>query len=177
MIRVSVQTSGGPEAMRRIGALEDRVAHPAPALRLVARLLSDHVESTFASQGGRVGRGWAPLAPRTIQARTRRWGYYRQAPGAGSAPMGPPNQWTRRLRDSFQPANADHVEMVSDEVLTWGSAVPYGRFVHRRRVILGFRDDFQQRELLYQPLRLYVQGVPIGTIETLMRARLQLGGA
>jgi hypothetical protein len=177
MVRLQVQASGGPEAMRRIGALEDRVAHPAPALRLIARLLSAHVETTFVSQGARIGRGWAPLAPRTVRARMRRWGHYALPPGPGSSPPGPPNQWTTRLRGSFRPGQADHIELVSDEVLTWGSAVPYGRFVHRRRPIVGFRDAFQERELLYQPLRLYVQGVPIGAIETTMRARLQLSGA
>jgi len=177
MVRLQVETSGGPEALRRIGALEGRVAHPAPALRLIARLLSSHVEATFVSQGGRIGRAWAPLAPSTIRARAHRWGHYALPPGTGSSPPGPPNQWTTRTRASFRAGGPDHIEYVSDEALTWGSGVPYARFPQRLRPMMGFRDGFQQRELLYQPLRLYMQGVPIGAIETLMRARLQLSGA
>jgi hypothetical protein len=40
---------------------------------------------------------------------------------------------------------------------------------------LVFRDAFQARELLFQPARLWVQGVPAGAIRTVMLARL--GGA
>ena len=177
MVRLQVQASGGPEALRRIGALEERLAHPAPALRLIAQLLSAHVEQTFATQGGRIGRSWAPLAPRTVQARTHRWGHYAQAPGPGTAPAGPPNQWTTRLRSSFRSGGPDHVAIISDEGMTWGSAVSYARFPQRTRPMVGFRDDFQRRELVTRPLHLFVQGVPIGAIETVMRARLQLGGA
>jgi len=74
------------------------------------------------------------------------------------------------------------VRQVSGSGLIWGSSVFYGIYHQSarprsrlpRRPPLAFRDPFQQRELMFQPVRLYLQGVPVGAIEITMRARLGL---
>ena len=180
-VAASISISGLQPVLDRLAGLEERLARPEPALEVVADLLEAHVARTFGTQGRWLGAGWAPLAASTVKARARRWGTYRQAPTGGAGPTGPILVWTGRLRGSFQRGSSEHVRLVSSSSLTWGSSVPYGRYHQAggarlpRRAMLAFRDDWQLRELVFQPLRLWLQGVPAGAIKTVMLPRLGLG--
>jgi hypothetical protein len=181
-VRLGVQLAGLKEITARIGGMQDRAADPQPSLEVVANLLELHVAKTFATEGAHSGNVWPPLAPSTVKARTRRWGYYRHAPTGGAGPSAPILVWRGQLRGSFGRGHPQHVRVVSPSGLIWGSSVAYAIYHQStrprsrlpRRPPIAFRDEFQQRELLFQPVRLYLQGVPVGAIETTMRARLSL---
>lgn len=182
-VAATMTLEGTAPILAKFGGMAERLAHPEPVLNVVADLLEAHVAATFATTGGRVGRPWTPLAPRTVRARARRWGYYRiVAPGAGAAAGGPALRWSGRLAGSFRRGGVDHVREISATTLRWGSEDPRAKFHQSsgprthlpRRPPLAFRDAFQQREIVFQPLRLYLQGVPVGAIATVMRARLGL---
>lgn len=182
-VRLGAQLEGLEEIVERIGGLKERIADPRPALEIVANLLEAHVAQNFTTQGGHSGTPWPPLADSTVRARTRRWGYYRRwAPISGASGASPILQWHGRLSRSFRRGGVAHIRHVSPSGLTWGSGVAYGIYHQSsrprkrlpRRPPIAFRDEFQRREILFQPVRLYLQGVPVGAIETVMRARLRV---
>jgi len=182
-VRVGATITGLEEIVETIGGIHDRARDPSPALHVVANLLEAHVQRNFATQGTQGGHPWPPLASSTVQARTKRWGYYRRwAPAAGVTAVAPVLVWHGRLQRSFARGGVAHIRIVSPSGLTWGSGVVYGIYHQStqprsrlpRRPPIAFRDDFQQREILFQPIRLYLQGVPPGAIETTMRARLRV---
>lgn len=180
-VAVRMQLSGAQEVLRAVAGLEQRLAHPEPVLELIADLLEAHVALQFQGEGVRGAKTWVPLKPRTVQARERRWGYYRRPPAFGASGAHPILTWSGRLRRSFQRGQPGNVRVVSPSGLTWGSTVPYGRFHQRggrrlpRRPPVDFRDPFQKREFVFQPFRLWLQGVPVGAIASVMQARLGLG--
>lgn len=184
-VRVSVSVSGVEEVLDKIAGLEERLADVTPALEIIADLLELFVAAQFASQGSQGGVHWAPLAFRTTVLRLERRGYYARTPTGGAGPQGPILVWTGRLRDSFKRGAAEHVRLISRDGLEWGTQVPYAGFHQSplartrlpRRPMVSFRDSFQQRELAFQPLRLWLQGVPAGAIKTVLIARLGLGAA
>jgi hypothetical protein len=182
MVVASMTLEGTGAILAKFGGIAERLQHPEPALNIVADLLEAHVALNFATAGARVGRPWAPLAPSTVRARTRRWGYYRRAPGAGALPGGPPLRWTGDLAASFRQGSPLHIRAVTATSLTWGSDDPRAKYHqstaprHRlpRRPPIAFASDFQQREIAFTPLRLWLQGVPAGAIASVTRARLGL---
>lgn len=182
-VRLGAQLEGLEEIVERIGGLKARAANPQPALEVVANLLEAHVQQNFATAGAHGGSPWPPLAASTVRARTKRWGYYRRwAPTADASGSRPILVWHGRLQRSFARGGVAHIRVVSPSGLTWGSGVAYGinhqstqpRTRLPRRAPIQFRDDFQRREILFQPVRLYLQGVPPGAIETTLRARQRL---
>lgn len=173
-VTIRVDLTGGKEALERLAAAEERIRHPAPALEVIADLFELHVAAQFTTQGKRGGQPWAPLAPSTVRARTKRWGYYRQPPAFGAGPAGPINTWTGRARGSFARGHPEHIRDVSDTELTWGSTTPHVVHLQRGpRPPIAFRDDFQQRELVERPLSLWLQGVPVSSIRSVMVSRLR----
>ena len=183
-VTLSIETLGIEALVKEIGGIEARLKNPTPAYRATANLLERHVASVFATQGARGGTLWKRLAPSTVKARTRRWGYYRKTPKLGAGPTSPILTWSARLRNSFARGGAGHIRRLSVAGLTWGSSVRYGIFHDSpgprtgnlpRRAILTFSSPFQEREILVRPLQLYLQGVPAGAIETVIGARIGLG--
>lgn len=178
-VAARMSLEGTERILARFGGIQERLAHPEPALNIVADLLEAHVAQQFVTQGQRAGRPWAPLRPSTIRARTRRWGYYKRAPRAGVAAAGPVLAWTGELAQSFHQGSPLHVRTITPTSLTWGSRDPKARF-HQggrgrlRRQPIAFTSDFQKREIAFTPLRLWLQGVPAGAIATVTRARLGL---
>jgi phage gpG-like protein len=182
-VRLGAQITGLAEISERIGGITARAADPRPALEVVANLLELHVQRNFETQGAQGGKPWPPLAASTVRARTKRWGYYRRwSPTSNAGPSGPILVWHGRLQRSFARGGVAHIRIVSPSGLTWGSGVVYGIYHQSTRPRsrlpwrppIAFRDDFQQREILFQPIRLYLQGVPPGAIEGTMRARLRV---
>ncbi len=183
-VLLDLDVTGLEALVADIAGLRKRLANLTPAYRVIANLLERHVAAQFSSQGKRLGNPWRPLAPSTVKARARRWGYYRRPSAAGVGSTRPILTWSARLRKSFRRGSPDHVRQVASSGLTWGSSVPYGiyhdspapRLGHLpRRQILGFANPIQEREILVRPIQLWVQGVPPGAIETVISARTALG--
>jgi hypothetical protein len=182
-VRLGATLHGLPEILARVAGLESRARDLRPALEVTANLLELHVQRTFATEGAHSGHPWPPLADSTVRARTRRWGYYRHwAPTAGAGGSGPVLTWHGRLSRSFTRGGVAHIRIVSPSGLIWGSGVVYGIYHQStrprkrlpRRAPIAFRDDFQRREIFFQPVRLWLQGVPAGAIESTQRARLRV---
>ena len=183
-VSASFEIAGLPPVLETIGALERRLRNVGPAWTVVANLLEGHVAKTFATAGAHVGKPWQALASSTVRMREKGWGYYgRQAATAGVGPTGPILVWQGRLRSSFRRGSSEHIRQIDESTLHWGSRVPYGIYHHSlaprrrlpRRRLLDFRDPFQRRQVLVEPLRLWLQGVPPGAIEATMSARLGFG--
>ena len=183
-LSVSVPISGVDTVLDRIGGIQERMEDLAPALSIVADLLEAHVAQNFKTQGVQSGSRWAVLAPTTVLARTKRTGYYGQrSPTAGAGPTSPVLVWSGRLRRSFARGGVAHIRQITSSSLIWGSGVRYGVFHQStapraklpRRAPLAFRDPFQRREITFQPLRLWLQGVPPGAIRTTIGPRVGLG--
>ncbi len=181
---LSINISGIEAKVAEIGGIRKRLANPTPAWRASANLLEKHVATVFSSEGVRGGARWRRLAPATVKARTRGWGYYRRPPTAGAGATSPILGWTGRLRKSFARGGRQHIRHIAVSGLTWGSTVRYGIFHDSpgprtgklpRRAILKFSSIFQQREILVRPLQLYLQGVPAGAIETVVGSRIGVG--
>ena len=181
-VPIAIEVTGVEEVVERIGGIADRVGKLRPAFEVVADLLEGHVAKTFATQGSRIGQAWQALAVSTVRARTNRTGYYGLRGPSGAGPAGPVLQWSGRLLRSFRRGGVAHFRRVSDTGLIWGSGVRYGVFHQSkaprsrlpRRPMLGFRDEFQRREVLFQPIRMYLQGVEPGAIRAVMGPRLGL---
>lgn len=183
-VQLTIQVIGIDKLVKEIAGIRRRLQNPTPAYRVSANLLEKHVAGVFRTEGGRHGRKWKALAPSTVLARDKGWGYYRATPGFSASSTGPVLTWTGGLRRSFTRRGGDHVRAISVSGLTWGSSHPVGSFHHSpgarvgnlpRRAILEFVNDFQEREILVRPLQLYLQGVPPGVIETLIGARIGVG--
>lgn len=179
-VTARVTIEGADRAMELIAARADRMRDVAPAFEVIADLLEAHVAATWATQGARIGHAWRPLARLTIAQRTARRGYYRAAPAPDAGPTGPVLVWTGRSRASFRRGSAQHVREVSPSSLRWGSSRALlrshqeGTIRLPRRPVLGFRDAWQQREIVWQPVRQWLQGVPAGTIRSVAQIRTRL---
>ena len=177
-VAATMSLQGLEPVIAKFGGIAERLAHPEPALNVIADNLELHVAQQFATEGGRAGAPWAPLAPSTLTARARRWGYYRSAPAGAAGIL----RWTGRLAASFRQGALDHIREIDATHLRWGSVDPRAKFHQStaprrrlpRRPPIAFTGDFQQRELVFTPLRLWLQGVPAGAIATVTRARLSL---
>lgn len=183
-VTLTIDITGIEGKVKEIGGIRKRLANPTPAWRASANLLEKHVESVLSSQGVRGGSLWRKLAASTIEARSRRWGYYRRPAAFNAGPTSPVLTWSGRLRRSFTRGGFQHIRTLSVSGLIWGSRVPYGIFHDSpgprtgslpQRPILSFLSIFQQREILVRPLQLYLQGVPVGAIETVVGARIGVG--
>ena len=178
-VSLTWEETGVEQLVKELGGLEKRAANLAPAFAVTANLLEGHVQQIFETEGARIGARWRGLKASTIKARARGWGYYGTRLADGASARGPILRWSGRLQRSFKRGGVAHLRMVSALSLRWGSGVRYGAFHDkkgpRRRPILAFRNEFQRREILFQPVRLHIQGVPPGAIMATLGARLRIG--
>lgn len=180
-VRLTATLDGIKDVVKEIAGLEERARNLRPAFEIVADLLEAHVAAQFATEGAHAGTPWRPLAPATQLQRLRHTGSYRRGGALAAGPTGPILTWTGRTRLSFQAGSPDHVREISERELRWGSRYAVAGYHQRgnlrlpQRKIVAFRDVFQQRELAFQPLRLWLQGVPPGAIRAVMATRLGLG--
>lgn len=182
-VGIEVEGLGFEKLVEKLALSEDRLRNLAPALTVTANLLEAHVQQVFDTEGQAGGKRWKRLAPRTVKAREKRRGYYGRREPKGAGPTGPILYWSGRLRRSFTRGGVAHLRHVSASSLRWGSGVRYGVFHDSpkprtrlpRRAILSFRSQMQRREILFQPIRLWAQGVPPGAIATTLQGRLRLG--
>lgn len=180
----TVSIQGLEPVVDRVAGIASRVRNARPAMEIIADALEGHVGGVFNTQGASIGKPWKPLRPSTVRARRTRSGYYGRRVPRGAGPSGPVLVWSQRLKRSFARGGVAHIRRVSDSKLEWGSGVRYATFHQStrarsrlpRRPMIEFRDDggFQRREIVFQPFRLWIQGVPAGAIRTVMAARTRL---
>ena len=60
-------------------------------------IIEARTDQIFAAQGNNIEKAgsWAPLSPKTLKARERGWGYYKQTPNRPSM-----MRWTGRMQDT-----------------------------------------------------------------------------
>lgn len=182
-VGLEIRAEGFEPLVERLALSSSRLQNLAPALNITANLLEAHVSNVWATRGAAAGKAWQRLAPRTVKARENRRGYYGRRSPKGAGAEGPILRWSGRLERSFKRGGVAHLRHVSASSLRWGSGVRYGVFHDSpeprshlpRRAILAFKSQMQRREILFQPIRLWAQGVPPGAIATTLQGRLRLG--
>ncbi len=176
-----INVTGIKDITTRLNGLEHRIRRPQPAFEIMADLLEGHAGKIHETQGASINEPWPALAPSTIRARTARRGYYARSP-SGASSSGPPMLWTGRGRKSFRRGGQDHIREITGSFLRWGSAwAPLVFHLSRRsrsrlprRAMFGFANPSQRRDLLVEPLALWILGVPAGAIRATLTARLGL---
>jgi hypothetical protein len=155
-IRITVQGHGVREfAARAIGNMDDL----RPAWEVVAENMRAFEGQVFDSEGAALlGHQWKPLSPRTIEARTKGWGYYKNK-GQGNE-SGPRRilHWRHVLRTSLtEKANQHHIESASASTLIFGTTVPHAKHHVKSRQFLGLTDEFVKTSVV-PPIAHYLMG-------------------
>lgn len=162
-----IRFEGLEETVREFRAMADRAEDARPAFEIISDLLQAHTAETVRTRGGRIGERWKPLTGRTVEARRRRWGYYRRTPTTGVGPKSPPLVWTGGMVGSFQKGRKHHVRSIRRGGMEWGSKHPILPFhqserprkVIPHRPILGFRTPGQRTVIVAEPLRMWLAGL------------------
>ncbi|GJG88723.1 hypothetical protein tb265_39040 [Gemmatimonadetes bacterium T265] len=133
-----------------------RVADLRPAFAVVAENLRAYQRRVFDTEGAALGSPWAPLAARTVAARTHGWGHYRLASTEGPARR--VLHWTHGLRESLTADGADGaIASISATTLLFGTAVPYAAAANARRRFFDFPEAVQVTAMV-QPVQRYLLG-------------------
>lgn len=99
---------------RRLERIEMRAVRAAPAFESIAGTLRGYEKRAFNSEGATTGGPWAPISDGWLAEKRRR----DLDPRVLHA--------THRLRDSLtQRGDAEHLEIVTDNALVFGTLVPY----------------------------------------------------
>lgn len=165
---ISVTIQGTERVVSNLKAVAARAKNVRPALQIVADLLQALAAEAVRTRGGVIGHRWAPLAPSTVKARQRGYGYYAQAPGAGVNSR-TPLVWTGGMIHSFVKGDPYNVRRITSTSLEWGSSHPIvgyhnsraPRFVIPFRPILGFSGEAQKRTITVEPLEMWMRGVGV----------------
>ncbi len=176
MADTEVRVTGLRALEEKFKGMAKRGKNLRPVLGLIDELLDAHVDKVFETQGAHGGRSWPGLRPLTIKARANRWGHYRRPARGGAGASGPILQWTQGLRRSWRKRGRHHIRILTKKSLRWGSEHPNVAFHQkgsgrRERKMLRFRNRFQRREITVRPISMWIMGVPIGAIRTVMKAR------
>lgn len=107
MTAVALEIRGLAEAIAQVRGVEDRMQRLEPAMRVVAALITRHIDDRFATSTDPSGSPWAPLADSTLRSRR------------GST--------ATILVDTARLRNSNHAEPTNDSVL-FGTNVAYGTF-------------------------------------------------
>lgn len=99
-MQITFEIAGATQLSRNLRLLASDLKGPALAQfhSEAADIIEEKSLKIFDDKGQNVEKSpkWAPLGNRTVKARERRWGYYRQSPVAINKPL----VWTGTLRDS-----------------------------------------------------------------------------
>ena len=172
---ISFAIDGTEVLEERIAVIESRLNDASPGFQVAADVLEAHVAKTFETQGAHIGKPWRALAPSTQRARLRRTGYYQNPPTGRPAIL----IWTTRMRRSFRRGSIAHIRRIGQHEMLWGSRDPRARFHQRptkpgrppKRTIIGFRDAIQRREVIINPVHMYLRGLAVGDIRRIAFAR------
>ncbi len=97
MPQVTFSVNGHVQVSRNLRLTADRIQHLAPFFRDAIGLIEARTNQIFADQGRSVEKAntWAPLAPSTLKARERGWGYYKNTPNNPSV-----LRWTGAMQEA-----------------------------------------------------------------------------
>jgi hypothetical protein len=140
---ISVNVHGEGVREFAVQAIE-RIDDLRPAWAVVGENIRKFEEQVFDSEGAALlGSQWKPLAPRTVTARTRGWGYYRDKGRGNESGARRILHWRHEIRESLINANhRAHIESASQSTLIFGTAVEHARYHRESRKFLGLTDEF-----------------------------------
>lgn len=163
---MDVTVAGHSRLATRLDRMDDRLVDLRRPLRQeVAPRLRLRAKDAFRTKGQSHGSPWAPLAPSTLRAKARGWGYYRRGAGGG----------TLRARGQLQKSytrksSHKHVEDITRFGMEWGSKHPLAH-LHAQgpssrgpapplpsRPVIGFRNAFERYKVVVEPIEDHVLG-------------------
>lgn len=114
---ISFTVFGETQLERTLLRVSSRTLNALPAFEGIESSLENQAEAQFDSEGGRASGGWAPLAPSTIEFKSR---------------AGYPLDILRRtddLKDSLtRGSSSGAIRQVSPQMLVFGSSIDYGEY-------------------------------------------------
>lgn len=97
MPQLSFTVVGDKQLSRNIRAFVDRLDNLGEFFRDAIDIVEARTDDLFSKEGSNVEKAgrWPPLAASTIEARTRRWGYYKKSPNKPGV-----LRWTGNLQEN-----------------------------------------------------------------------------
>lgn len=97
MAQISFEVQGHKQLSRNMRVLAERLPRMHEFFSDAIGIIGDRTDEVFASEGVNLGKTqpWAPLSPRTLKARERGWGYYKNTPNKPGI-----LRWTGKLQDT-----------------------------------------------------------------------------
>lgn len=97
MVVLTFDVRGHKQLARNLRVLADDIAALGEFFEEALDIIVARSDSIFASRGGNVEKApsWPPLAPSTIKAREKRWGYYKHTPSRPGV-----LRWTGNLQEN-----------------------------------------------------------------------------
>lgn len=97
MVQLNFKVSGATQLSRNLRLFVEKLSNLKEFFDEALTIVEGRSNALFGAQGRNVEKAgpWPPLAPSTIKARERRWGYYKRNPSNPSV-----LRWTGALQDS-----------------------------------------------------------------------------
>lgn len=133
MPTITFKVTGQKEITRTLKNLGKGIRNPKKAFKevgnYVVKDLKENVES--GNRKRRFGGAWEALAPSTLKARKKRWGYYKRS-GSGTKPL----VWSGSLKKGFKIGKLKKflVEIINPVQY---KGVKYFAFTHKKRESMG----------------------------------------
>lgn len=155
--KISVEIEGEGVRDFAVGMIDNMTDLRVP-LTTVAENIRKFEYGVFASEGAKLlGHQWGALAPSTVKARKRGWGYYKDRGKGREGPSRRILHWRLGLRDSLaDKKHPNHIESISAQTLIFGTSIPHARFHVRRRKFLGLTSAFVKTEVI-PPIALWLR--------------------
>lgn len=162
---LEVDVDGVERLSRKMRGVQGALRNLKPAFRVIGRTMRKRTAEQFQTRGRAHGTRWKPLAPGTIKAKMRGWGYY----GGGGGVSGKMLASRGGLRRSFtSKAHQDHVETIRRQSMEWGSSHnlahlhaqgpqsrgPAGPLPQRE--IIAFQSEREKSDVMREPVREHV---------------------
>ena len=99
MVQLTFKVSGHTQMARNLRIFADNIQNLREFFDEALDIIAARSDSLFASQGSNVEKAgsWPPLAPSTLKARERRWGYYKRSPSRPGV-----LRWTGNLQENLE---------------------------------------------------------------------------
>lgn len=97
MVQLTFKVQGHTQLSRNLRVFAEDLSKLGGFFGEALDIIASRSDSLFAAEGRNVEKAnsWAPLAPSTIKARERRWGYYRRSPSSPGV-----LRWTGNLQEN-----------------------------------------------------------------------------
>ncbi len=97
VVQLNFKVNGATQLSRNLRLFVEKLSNLKEFFDAALTIVEGRTDSLFAARGGNVEKAnpWPPLAPSTIKAREKRWGYYKRNPSSPSV-----LRWTGALQDT-----------------------------------------------------------------------------